>query len=164
MASALRRWPTIGIRPVDQRMVGRGSDDQVSLVRKPAAAVLATTHQPGPGRSVDATSTGSQPVSAVGAGRAQRPTPTAIGRGMGRSGRCLAGLFQSPIRPPRGRSAGSFLRELRLRRAADMLTTTDDAIDHIAWEAGYRSVSALDHAFTAAYGCPPGAYRKRQRG
>ena len=62
-----------------------------------------------------------------------------------------------------GCSAGQFLRDLRLRLAVDMLTNTDYTIEHLAWEAGFRSVSALDHAFTAAFDCPPGVYRRRHR-
>src|SRR5690606_6390433 len=49
---------------------------------------------------------------------------------------------------------------LRLRRAAQLLTTTDASLAGIAAEVGYSSEFAFSRAFRRCYGVPPGSYRQ----
>ncbi|MEM9069434.1 MAG: AraC family transcriptional regulator [Myxococcota bacterium] len=58
-----------------------------------------------------------------------------------------------------GRSAVDLVKELRLRRAAKLLRTSDLAVKEIASEVGFGSRSHVSRAFKAAYGIDPASYR-----
>jgi AraC-like DNA-binding protein len=58
-----------------------------------------------------------------------------------------------------GRPAIDMLREVRLRRAADLLRTTDLSVAAIAKRVGYASRSHLSKSFAAMFGADPSAYR-----
>lgn len=58
-------------------------------------------------------------------------------------------------------SAGSHLREMRLRRAEDLLSTTRCSIDEIARLVGYGHAETLIAAFHRSRGCTPGQFRHR---
>ncbi len=53
-----------------------------------------------------------------------------------------------------------YLQRARMMRAADLLGLSDRSVDDIAWETGYRSVSAFTHAFREFSGEAPAAYRR----
>ena len=55
----------------------------------------------------------------------------------------------------------AFLQRARRRLAAQLLTTTPTPIKAIAASVGYASRSYFSHAFKAAYGVDPTAYRSR---
>jgi AraC family transcriptional regulator, activator of mtrCDE len=55
-----------------------------------------------------------------------------------------------------------FVRQTRLRRAAELLECTDLPIKTIAREAGYASRSQFCRAFSAAFNTHPSKYRKRK--
>jgi AraC-like DNA-binding protein len=57
--------------------------------------------------------------------------------------------------PPAG-----YLTDVRLRRAADLLTSTTEPIGMIARAVGYTSDAAFVRAFTRRYGQPPGRWRR----
>ncbi|MEE7506826.1 AraC family transcriptional regulator [Methylobacterium mesophilicum] len=75
--------------------------------------------------------------------------------GMSRSGfaeRFSAIFDEGPI---------EYLQRARLQRAAKMLTASPMPVKVIAESVGYASRSYFSHAFKAAYGCDPSAYRTR---
>jgi len=59
-----------------------------------------------------------------------------------------------------GRSPMIILRDLRMRQAADQLTSTTMTVDEIAHHAGYASASSFVRAFRRAHGCDPTSYRR----
>ncbi len=62
-----------------------------------------------------------------------------------------------------GRPPMEFLRELRMRRAAHLLETTDDPIKTIAQSVGYASRSYFSRAFRRAFGNDPTRFREEKR-
>jgi AraC-like DNA-binding protein len=62
-----------------------------------------------------------------------------------------------------GRPPMEFLRELRLRRAAYLLETTDEPIKTIAQSVGYASRSYFSRAFSRAFGVDPSRFREDRR-
>ena len=60
-----------------------------------------------------------------------------------------------------GKKIGAFISELRINRAADLLTTTDRSIVTIAFEAGFESLSTFYRVFQKKTGLSPTAYRER---
>lgn len=58
-------------------------------------------------------------------------------------------------------SAGGHLREMRLRKAEDLLTTTRCNMDEIARLVGYGHAETLIAAFHKSRGCTPGQFRHR---
>jgi transcriptional regulator GlxA family with amidase domain len=63
----------------------------------------------------------------------------------------------------RGESPGTFLREARFNAAQKLLHTTEKSIAEVAKEVGYRSTSAMDHAFQAAGTRTPREWRIMSR-
>ncbi|WAS96450.1 helix-turn-helix domain-containing protein [Nannocystis punicea] len=62
-----------------------------------------------------------------------------------------------------GEPLGSYLRRLRLDRAASLLATTDASVKAIAARVGYASEPAFTRAFARARGVAPNAYRRALR-
>ncbi len=60
-----------------------------------------------------------------------------------------------------GRPAMEFVKEVRLRRAAELLVTTQRPIKAIAGDVGYQSRSHFTQAFKEAHGLHPAAYRQQ---
>ncbi|MFP4216478.1 MAG: substrate-binding domain-containing protein [Phycisphaerae bacterium] len=54
-------------------------------------------------------------------------------------------------------------RKIRLERAAQLLTETDNTIQEIAEDVGFGSVHQFTKQFRAVYQTPPGAYRRERR-
>lgn len=69
--------------------------------------------------------------------------------------------FHRMYRETTGETVGDAVRRLRLHRAAGELLRGDTSLERIARRAGYGSQAAFSRAFAAAYGLPPGEYRKR---
>lgn len=78
---------------------------------------------------------------------------------LGLSIRQLNRIFKSYY----GASFGQILAETRLVRAEKLLSSTDIPIEDIAFEVGYRSLSAFLTAFKKRYGTTPGKYRRGAR-
>lgn len=57
----------------------------------------------------------------------------------------------------------SYVNELRLTRAAMLLTTTDTPIIEIAGLSGFNNISNFNRAFKMYYGTTPSKYRKMER-
>lgn len=77
----------------------------------------------------------------------------------------LMGVHESALRARHRRqyrtSAGSHLREMRLRRAEDLLSTTRYTVGEIAQLVGYGHAETLIAAFHRSRGCTPGEFRHR---
>ena len=67
--------------------------------------------------------------------------------------------FHRIYRMTMGETAAQTVRRLRLHRAAVQLSDGTAPLDRVARAAGYGSAEAFSRAFSAAYGCPPAAYR-----
>lgn len=57
----------------------------------------------------------------------------------------------------------NYLNELRLSRAALLLTTTDTPVIEIAGKSGFNNISNFNRAFKMYYGITPSKYRKSER-
>jgi AraC-like DNA-binding protein len=79
----------------------------------------------------------------------------------------LAGMsrstFAEHFRAAFGRAPIEFLKEVRLRRAAGLLTAGDEPIKTIGTAVGYDSRSYFTRAFTDVFGVSPAAYREASR-
>jgi AraC family transcriptional activator of mtrCDE len=77
----------------------------------------------------------------------------------------LAGMsrsaFSEHFRDAFGRSAIDFLKEVRLRRAARLLHSSDLPVKAIAHRVGFASRSYFSRAFKAEMGVDPAGYRQR---
>jgi len=62
-----------------------------------------------------------------------------------------------------GRTPMDYLRDVRLRRAAQLLQVTKLSVDGIASKVGYASRSQFSHAFHGQFGCSPMDFRKQQK-
>lgn len=69
--------------------------------------------------------------------------------------------FASHFSEAFGRSAMDFVKEVRLRKAAQMLVHTDTPIKTIAADIGYESRSHFSHAFHEFFSLSPVEYRRR---
>ena len=59
-----------------------------------------------------------------------------------------------------GKNISTYLEEIRITRAKDMLRTNTFSIEYIGEYCGYRSASAFQKAFKKVVGMPPSEYRK----
>lgn len=55
-----------------------------------------------------------------------------------------------------------YARDVRLRRAAQLLQGGAHSVDAVAGKVGYASRSHLPRAFKAQFGCSPLEFRKQQ--
>ena len=62
----------------------------------------------------------------------------------------------------RDMTPAEFIREFRLRRAADLLRDSSLTVSEIADQVGFRRLSGFTRAFKAHFHCTPSAYRKSQ--
>ena len=74
---------------------------------------------------------------------------------------CLhPGYFDRAFRAAYGQAPMQMLRDLRLRRARQLLESTDDTLDAIAHACGLGDAAAFSRAFRARYGAAPGQHRQ----
>ena len=69
------------------------------------------------------------------------------------------GYFDRAFRAAHGTSPMRMLRDLRLRRAQQLLETTDDTLDAIARACGLNDAAYLGRVFRERFGASPGQYR-----
>ena len=62
-----------------------------------------------------------------------------------------------------GENLSIFLREARMRRAAELLRDTELRVAEIAAQVGYENQSKFAAVFARQFGCPPLEYRRRAR-
>jgi len=67
--------------------------------------------------------------------------------------------FQRQFKRITGRTPGEYLKELRLKRAKELLLTTSLEITEIAYAAGFNSLSSFYAVFRKMAGMAPGQYR-----
>jgi len=63
-----------------------------------------------------------------------------------------------------GRTPMDYLRDIRLRRAARLLTVGGMTLDGVAGKVGFASRSHLSRAFHEQFGCSPMDFRKQHNG
>ena len=56
-----------------------------------------------------------------------------------------------------------YVKQFRIQRAAELLTTTDSKIEDIGAQCGFQEMSYFSKAFRLSRGCTPGEYRKQHR-
>ena len=82
-----------------------------------------------------------------------------------RGGAQAAGMsrsrFAARFQAAYGQGAMTLLRDLRLARAAQMLTEQRAPVDQVARAVGFQSRSAFSRAFVAMWGTTPSAFRAR---
>ena len=71
----------------------------------------------------------------------------------------LSHLFKAQM----GLSLNSFLANLRLEKAAELLQSSEMQIKEITYTVGYNHASSFDRAFRKRYRSSPNRYRTRQR-
>lgn len=54
----------------------------------------------------------------------------------------------------------TYVRQLRLRQASDLLERTNEPVKVIAWDVGYTDLTHFHHAFKKAKGMTPAEYRR----
>ena len=62
-----------------------------------------------------------------------------------------------------GENLSVWLREARMRRAAELLRDTELRVAEIAEQVGYENQSKFAAVFAKQFGCPPLEYRRRAR-
>jgi transcriptional regulator GlxA family with amidase domain len=62
-----------------------------------------------------------------------------------------------------GVSLNRFLSDVRLRRAAELLKSTEIQIKEVSYIVGYHQTSSFDRAFRNKFALSPADYRMRQR-
>lgn len=62
-----------------------------------------------------------------------------------------------------GLTPTDYLQHLRVGKARERLEQTDQSVDEVAWEVGYRDAGAFRKVFLRILGLTPGEYRRRFR-
>lgn len=75
------------------------------------------------------------------------------------SGISRASLYRR-LHEHRNATPAEFIRNFRLRRAAELLRHGDASISEVAFAVGFRRLSTFTRAFRAHYNCTPSDYRK----
>ncbi len=86
-------------------------------------------------------------------------TIDAIVRASGVSRRALYSKFAKVL----GRSIQAEIVRQRLNLAKNLLSSTDEKLDSIAYDSGFDGASSLSKAFRAHEGMPPSVYREKHR-
>ena len=63
-----------------------------------------------------------------------------------------------------GQSAVEFIRDVRLKRAAQLLTSTGLRVSDVAYQVGFQDLKHFRTIFQKNYGMPPSEYAKQHRG
>lgn len=66
------------------------------------------------------------------------------------------------FREQTGTTPSQYITDLRISRAARMITRTTDDLTHIAFDVGFGSVSSFERVFKKKYGVTPRDFRKSQ--
>ena len=77
--------------------------------------------------------------------------------------RCCGDALRRRCQQQLGRSPMQHLTYLRLRRAAELLITTDHKVEYIASQVGYNDAFAFSAMFKKWTGCPPKEFREQRK-
>ena len=69
--------------------------------------------------------------------------------------------FIRKFRAATGQSPLEYVRQIRLKRAQELLERSDVGLQDIAIEAGFGSLASMSHHFRNRFGCSPHAFRQR---
>lgn len=69
--------------------------------------------------------------------------------------------FKRDFKQEFGTTPGAWLKERRLKRAANLLVSTDYSISDVALESGFDNIPHFSRAFKDLFGVPPSKYRGR---
>ena len=72
--------------------------------------------------------------------------------------------FCSVFKKETGQSFGSYLTELRMKKAQELLVTTELKINQVAVDVGYKNASHFNHTFAEKFGMTPLEYRRQNWG
>ena len=59
-----------------------------------------------------------------------------------------------------GVSPKKYLTDVRMQKAAKLLTQSSDAVTEIAKKTGYPDLFSFSRAFSKYYNCPPSEYKR----
>lgn len=88
---------------------------------------------------------------------AEQLSAEAIAHRLGAKTRHLLDVFQARF----GRTPMQFLREVRIRRAQDLLLATSLPVSEVAVRTGFRDVTYFDRFFKEQVGMSPGEFRRK---
>ena len=71
--------------------------------------------------------------------------------------------FIRKFRAATGQSPTEYVRQVRLKRAQDLLEQSERGLEAIAFEAGFGSLASMNHHFRRQVGCSPNTFRQRFR-
>ena len=57
-------------------------------------------------------------------------------------------------------STSDFIKQIRLEKAKELLTSTDQSISNIAYKVGYSDANYFSRSFSKIYGVPPSQFRQ----
>jgi two-component system response regulator YesN len=86
-------------------------------------------------------------------------TITTLARRMHLNAKYLGELFKQAT----GESLGAYIIRMRMRKACDLLSSTDLRVYSIAEQVGYADPKHFASMFRSVIGVPPGEYREQQR-
>lgn len=72
--------------------------------------------------------------------------------------------FCSIFKKETGQSFGSYLTDLRMKKAKELLVTTEEKINQVAADVGYKNASHFNHTFADKFGMTPLEYRRQNWG
>jgi AraC family transcriptional regulator of arabinose operon len=87
------------------------------------------------------------------------PTPIRMATSVNLSYSRLSHLFRSEI----GLTPAQYLKAMRMRKAAELLTTTFLSVKEVMNRVGLKNKSHFTHDFSKMYGMAPVRYRERRR-
>jgi Response regulator containing CheY-like receiver domain and AraC-type DNA-binding domain len=76
---------------------------------------------------------------------------------------CNADYLSHLFRTVRGERLTEYVDELRMQRAAELLTRTELSCKEVAWASGFANQSYFIRRFRARWGCSPVAYKRKPR-
>ena len=72
-----------------------------------------------------------------------------------------AGHLRRTFKSVKGKSPHAVFREVQIKRACDLLTTTSDTLDRIGIQCGFQSVTDFIRVFQSSMGTSPNTWRRK---
>ncbi len=58
-------------------------------------------------------------------------------------------------------SCSGFIKQIRLEKAKELLTTTNNSVSDVAYKVGYSDANYFSRSFSESYGMPPSQYKQK---